>query len=384
MDTSTALAAPAPLAPALHRLLLAATAAGILGAGTALLGLLRPAASPLALMAAPPPLVAVLGIGPMHAAQLLAALLTTAVALHQLRAPVPSRPLLLGAAGLALLVPGLALASMGTLSHTGYLVALAVPVLAVLAALALVRRGGAARWAVGVPALAALAGGAVLGRELLAALLSHLLPALAGQMPAIGLTALSVGTGAIWAGIGLLALRDTPAGRRLAARVLRHRRAWTILAACGPLPYALARATWLTPWPVFGGEMAAADPTVRLWGLALSSGCWLGALLTIGLIRPWGETFPRWFPGVGGRPVPVALAAVPGLTVAALLCFAAVPVVLAGFGLGPGLGIAFALLFPCWIWGPSLALAVAGYVAHRRAQARAPRPLAAASGRMAA
>src|SRR5690606_498746 len=25
------------------------------------------------------------------------------------------------------------------------------------------------------------------------------------------------------------------------------------------------------------------------------------ALLTLGLVRPWGEVFPRWIPGVGGR-----------------------------------------------------------------------------------
>lgn len=32
------------------------------------------------------------------------------------------------------------------------------------------------------------------------------------------------------------------------------------------------------------------------------------ALLTLGLIRPWGEVFPRWIPGVGGRRVPIAFA----------------------------------------------------------------------------
>lgn len=32
------------------------------------------------------------------------------------------------------------------------------------------------------------------------------------------------------------------------------------------------------------------------------------ALLTVGLIRPWGEVFPRWLPGLGGRRVPVAVA----------------------------------------------------------------------------
>jgi len=29
------------------------------------------------------------------------------------------------------------------------------------------------------------------------------------------------------------------------------------------------------------------------------------ALLTLGLVRPWGEVFPAWVPGLGGRPVPV-------------------------------------------------------------------------------
>jgi hypothetical protein len=32
------------------------------------------------------------------------------------------------------------------------------------------------------------------------------------------------------------------------------------------------------------------------------------ALLTVGLIRPWGEVLPRWLPLLGGRRVPVAVA----------------------------------------------------------------------------
>ncbi|WP_433476018.1 hypothetical protein ACQPZP_02655 [Spirillospora sp. CA-142024] len=32
------------------------------------------------------------------------------------------------------------------------------------------------------------------------------------------------------------------------------------------------------------------------------------ALLALGLVRPWGEVFPRWFPLVGGRRVPVSFA----------------------------------------------------------------------------
>ena len=35
------------------------------------------------------------------------------------------------------------------------------------------------------------------------------------------------------------------------------------------------------------------------------------ALLTLGLVRPWGEVVPRWIPVLGGRPIPTAAAVVP-------------------------------------------------------------------------
>ncbi|WP_336620643.1 hypothetical protein [Streptomyces sp. DH41] len=35
------------------------------------------------------------------------------------------------------------------------------------------------------------------------------------------------------------------------------------------------------------------------------------AWLTLGLVRPWGEVWPRWLPYFGGRPVPVLAAVVP-------------------------------------------------------------------------
>jgi len=47
------------------------------------------------------------------------------------------------------------------------------------------------------------------------------------------------------------------------------------------------------------------------------------ALLTLGLVRPWGEELPLWMPGIGGRRVPVAfavgLAATGALLVAAFI-----------------------------------------------------------------
>ena len=35
------------------------------------------------------------------------------------------------------------------------------------------------------------------------------------------------------------------------------------------------------------------------------------ALLTLGLVSPWGERFPLWIPLLGGRPVPVLAAVLP-------------------------------------------------------------------------
>jgi hypothetical protein len=46
------------------------------------------------------------------------------------------------------------------------------------------------------------------------------------------------------------------------------------------------------------------------------------ALSTLGLVRPWGEVFPRWIPAVGGRSVPVRLATTAATTLATLVAVA--------------------------------------------------------------
>jgi hypothetical protein len=47
----------------------------------------------------------------------------------------------------------------------------------------------------------------------------------------------------------------------------------------------------------------------KIYVVALLPAGQLGlALLTLGLIRPWGEVLPPWLPVLGGRRVPVALA----------------------------------------------------------------------------
>jgi hypothetical protein len=294
--------------------------------------------------------------------QAVAALVGAAGGVAGLAGALPRRAVVLLAAA-ELAVFGLVLQGTATLSVLGYLVAMALPVAVVVVLVQVVRRYPTARWAVGVPALALLAAGAVTAREPLTALAAHLGGALAAQAGRLVTVLLVLGVGTAWAGVLATALAGTPGLDRATAWVVRHRVAITAVAACGPLPYALARLTWLTPWPLLGHE--ALDLPTRIWGLALSGGAWLGVVLTLGLVRPWGEVFPRWVPGLAGRPVPVAAAAVPGGLVAAAVTFAAVPMLLLlpDDGLVPVL--VSAVVFPCWLWGPALALAVWGYVGHR-------------------
>ncbi|MET9022628.1 hypothetical protein ABZV93_21870 [Actinopolymorpha sp. NPDC004070] len=105
---------------------------------------------------------------------------------------------------------------------------------------------------------------------------------------------------------------------------------------------------------------------VAILGLtALSEGV---GLLSLGLVRPWGEVFPRWMPLIGGRRVPplgaTVLAATGAVALTAIWTFATVNFfVLTVFG-PPGKGFAFvngwweALLIACYLplllWGPLL------------------------------
>ncbi|MEU2200409.1 hypothetical protein [Isoptericola sp. NPDC019482] len=252
---------------------------------------------------------------------------------------------------------GLLAQGSGTLPAAGYLVSFAVPVLAVWAGVQVFRTRPA--WRLPLVALAALAVvGVVVGGGALADWWVGISTGLAREPWALPSVLLPLATAASWG--GLVAVRGWRRGslRTATAWVTRHRRLFTIVAALGPLPYALARLTWLTPWPAFAGPADELTVAVRIQGLSLSSGAWLGIVLTLGLILPWGERLPRWFGRRAGRPVPPAAAIVPGGTVAVMLCGAAVPMLLM-------MGWAGALYFPAWFWGPALALAVWGYAGHR-------------------
>lgn len=177
------------------------------------------------------------------------------------------------------------------------------------------------------------------------------------------------------AGLLIWTIADPSSRRsRFARDVLRHRRAITIVAAACALPYAFARASWLTPWPLFGGsaEMFAADPSVRALGLALGAAMLTGGVLTLGLILPWGERFPRAFAGLGGRSVPPGLAIVPASLVSVLFTAAGVQFALEGVGTVEN-SVYVLLMFPFWLWGPLLGLATWAYSMHRATSTAAKR-----------
>lgn len=293
------------------------------------------------------------------------------------------RALLVALFAVEVVVLGFGLGSVASIALAGYLVALAMPVILVLLVVQAVRRYRRLRWL----ALTATAGfvawglvTAALRPDSLGRLGAGLVTGFGSAGPRLLVAVLSTAA-ALSFGLLLLAeVRDTDGWRRAGAFVVRHRTAWTVVAACCALPYGLIRMTWLTPWPLFGQDEALTSE-IRLWGLLLGSGSLLGFVLTLGLVRPWSERFPRWMPRVAGRPVPVAVAAVPGGIVAAVVCTAALPMLhdLSFTDAGSGLGVStvlekvgMALVFPFWLWGPMLALAVWGYVAHRRGDARIP------------
>lgn len=276
---------------------------------------------------------------------------------------------------------GVALQSVTTISLAGYLLAMALPLGAAVVAVLVVRRYRRLRW----PVLAAVLTGAVAivaSWSSVAPTLARLGQALAAGFvtagPKLGSTVLTGAVVGAWVLVVIRLARGSSGARSAGQLVLRHRRVLTLVAAAGPLPYALVRATWLTPWPLVAPDENL-PPEVRLWGLLLGGAALLGTVLTLGLILPWGETFPRWIPRHGGRPVPIAAAVVPGGLVAGIVCAAAVPMLrlalVPGSGeLGDGLSVLqrleLALVFPFWLWGPALALAVWGYAQHRSSLAR--------------
>jgi len=261
---------------------------------------------------------------------------------------------------------GLLAAGVAPLAMTGYAMAMFGPV--VLAATLV---AGAWRWRGGPVAVAVMVGiGAVAWFTGIAdgAVLSRYAGVISGSAakfgPPAALTYLLAGA-VLW---GILALRTALGGNRrpgwaAPAAAARWGRVAAFVAAACALPYFVLRMLWLTPWPLdLTVDDLAASPETRLHGLLLGLAALAGAVLTLGLISRWGEVWPRWMPVVRGREVPVAAAVVPGTLVAVLLTAAAVPMVVQAI---TERSYGLLLIFPFWLWGPALGLAVLGYAWRR-------------------
>lgn len=345
------------MSPLTRTIVLLAAAGGALAvAVTALVMMLAPGLDPL-----PSSLAGHLGAGVELALALMGALTVLVVSVSALlaRGAAPrgvSPGLLRGAALLAALLVALTTPG-GIIPAAGYTFALTVivgsVVLVVLVALRYPWLGLVLAAAVVGLVVAAVAVGA-------GALVARIVGALGAMLPHAAIPLAHV---AAAAGLLIWIIDQARGARgRFAIAVLRHRRLITIAAAACALPYAVARATWLTPWPLFGGsaELFAAEPEARVLGLALGAAMLTGGVLTLGLIRPWGTRFPRFFAGIGGRTVPPALAIVPAGVVSVLFTAAGLQFAFEGAGSISDTGYLL-LMFPFWLWGPLLGLATWGY-----------------------
>jgi ABC-type Na+ transport system ATPase subunit NatA len=122
-----------------------------------------------------------------------------------------------------------------------------------------------------------------------------------------------------------------------------------------------------------GTPLTARIGEARLATLAIG-----GAILTLGLIRPWGEIWPRWIPFLAGRRVPVAVPTILGGLAA--LAVTVVGLSFVRLALIEAMGLApepaepptytgWATWAPGWLWplwGIALAIAIATIAYYHR------------------
>ncbi|MER7556812.1 hypothetical protein ABTZ46_07720 [Nocardioides sp. NPDC126508] len=180
------------------------------------------------------------------------------------------------------------------------------------------------------------------------------------------------GLATVVVGVGLLE-RAEPGGRIDWSRWARWGRPAVAVAVVVPLLYAVTRIAWAVGVP-FGirPEMLDELGSGRWAGLGLGLFAVVGALLTWGLLARWGEVFWAWVPRFGGRPVPVAMALVPGILVAGAVTSAGLSfwrmVVAGDLWTVPGATSDWAAWAPemLWpVWGMALAVACLAYLGRR-------------------
>ncbi|MFI6817641.1 hypothetical protein ACIBG7_34960 [Nonomuraea sp. NPDC050328] len=182
--------------------------------------------------------------------------------------------------------------------------------------------------------------------------------------------------------LGARTLAGGPRQPGSAAGALRVGQWATVVAVAVPVVYAVTRFGWLLGLPVgISDRFLAHIAEITPIGAGLSLLGLFGAALTVGLVRPWGEIWPRWMPFLGGRPIPPRLPACSALALALPISSAGLMYVrkkLTGEQVGP-VGAAEELgawlpemLWP--LWGAALAVAALAYLHRRRHPDQARRP----------
>ena len=171
---------------------------------------------------------------------------------------------------------------------------------------------------------------------------------------------------------------DTATGWATPGAATRWGRWATAVAVIVPLMYATTRLAWELGIPLGISEeiLRTGQVSGELWsGVALSTVAVGGVILTLGLIQPWGEVFPRWLPLWAGKRVPIWLAVVPASLVSVLVITAGLMFVrktvfgMSFFTLTNGwAAVGPVLLWP--LWGAALGAATLAYYYRRRGRCR--------------
>ncbi|MBS4218722.1 hypothetical protein KHA96_10400 [Bacillus sp. FJAT-49711] len=156
----------------------------------------------------------------------------------------------------------------------------------------------------------------------------------------------------------------------------------TIIAALAPIPYAITRFAWALNIPLgvssqFLADFSTLNAAARFTEWAFGFLCVGGSILTLGLIQKWGEIFPRWFPFIGGKKVPIMLAVIPATIVALAVTSAGFVFTFQFFSLALHFTTTESIIFeqlwgavgPMVFWGPwgvTLGLSTIAYYYRRR------------------